>query len=349
MADYQQRICKLQNLNPYEALGKTLFQQEGKGLTHVQYLYLAKNQLPENPIEALKSPAALREQGEITKSFHDRFGEYGLTERDFFAPDADIEVEQLLRYVEIPAHAHEFMECACVLRGTCIHRGEDTEHIQTEGSFLFVPAPERHQLIAVDDAVCITIKVRLAAFIKLSIPHLPSMTYPLRFQCDQDPAFESMLLFLLDQQSSKQPYRKELMQMAFTCLVTYILQNYSDTMQPLYNISIQDQQMLEMINYMYENYRTITLRGLAAHFHYNESYLSRFFREQAGRSFSATVKDFKLRKAAELLKTERWKLNQICEEIGYKDTRQFIRSFKELFGVTPERYRKLNQIESDAK
>ena len=62
MADYQQRICELQTLNPYEALGKTLFQQEGKGLTHVQYLYLAKNQLPENPIEALKSPAALREQ-----------------------------------------------------------------------------------------------------------------------------------------------------------------------------------------------------------------------------------------------------------------------------------------------
>ena len=45
------------------------------------------------------------------------------------------------------------------------------------------------------------------------------------------------------------------------------------------------------------------------------------FQDQAGRSFSETVKDFKLRKAAELLKTKNWKLDHICEEIGYKDTR----------------------------
>ena len=347
MADYNNRIRELQTLDPYEALGKSLYQQEGKGLSYVQYLYLAGSRHPENMIEALRSPAALHEQEEIARSFHNRLGEFGLTEGDYFSPEADIEVEQLLRYVEIPAHSHEFMECACVLRGQCIHKIEDTEHLQTEGSFIFVPAPVRHQLIALDDAVCITIKVRLNAFVKLSIPHLPSMVYPLRFQCDQDPAFESILLFLLDQQSSKQPYRKELMQMAFTCLITYILQNYSDTMQLLYNISVKDQRMMEMVNYMYENYQTITLHGLAAHFHYNESYLSRFFREQAGRSFSATVRDFKLHKAAELLKTENWRLNQICEELGYKDTRQFIRSFKQLFGVTPEHYRKLSKIESE--
>ena len=73
------------------------------------------------------------------------------------------------------------------------------------------------------------------------------------------------------------------------------------------------------------------------------SYLSRMFQEQAGRSFSDTVKDFKLRKAAELLKTKNWKLDQICDEIGYSDTRQFIRSFKQMFGVTPDRFRKVEQ------
>ena len=70
------------------------------------------------------------------------------------------------------------------------------------------------------------------------------------------------------------------------------------------------------------------------------------FQAQAGRSFSETVKDFKLRKAAELLKTKNWKLDQICEEIGYRDTRQFIRSFKEMYGITPDRFRKSAQIEA---
>ena len=47
-----------------------------------------------------------------------------------------------------------------------------------------------------------------------------------------------------------------------------------------------------------------------------------------------------------MLKTKHWKLDHICEEIGYKDTRQFIRSFKEMYGITPDRFRRSVQIEA---
>ena len=133
------------------------------------------------------------------------------------------------------------------------------------------------------------------------------------------------------------------MESTAAALITYILQRYMDTMQPLYSIALRDKRLLDMVNYMYNHYRTITLHDLAEEFHYNTSYLSRMFQEQAGRSFSETVKDFKLRKAVELLKTKNWKLDQICDEIGYSDTRQFIRSFKQMFGVTPDRFRKVEQ------
>ena len=234
-------------------------------------------------------------------------------------------------------------KCAYVLRGSCIHRVGENEVLQQEGSFILIPVPTRHQLIAVGDALCLTMKIRLSHFVKMSIPHLPSMIYPISFQCGKDPAAESMLLFLYEQQSLTLPYQKELMESTAANLITYILQRYMDTMQPLYSVALRDRRLLDMVNYMYNHYRTITLHDLAAEFHYNESYLSRMFQEQAGRSFSETVKDFKLRKAAELLKEKNWKLDHICEEIGYRDTRQFIRSFKEMFGVTPDRFRKLEQ------
>lgn len=257
--------------------------------------------------------------------------------------DMNVAIEKLLRYIEIPAHSHEFIECAYVLRGSCIHRIGENEVIQQEGSFILVPVLTRHQLIAVGDSLCLTLKIRLSHFVKMSVPHLPTMIYPISFQCGEDPAAESMLLFLYEQQKLSLLYRKELMEGAAAGLITYILQRYMDTMQPLYSIALRDQRILDMINYMYNHYRTVTLHELAAQFHYNESYLSRMFQEQAGRSFSETVKEFKLRKAAELLKTKSWKLDQICEEIGYSDTRQFIRSFKQMFGVTPDRFRKLEQ------
>ena len=343
MASYRHLIRELSRLDPYEKAGHDSFQRTGALLRHGQYLYLMMHGPDRHTLETINDPPALREQGQIAASFHERYGKTGLTEEDFMPSDMNVAIEKLLRYIEIPAHSHEFIECAYVLRGSCIHRIGENEVIQQEGSFILVPVLTRHQLIAVGDSLCLTLKIRLSNFVKMSVPHLPTMIYPISFQCGEDPAAESMLLFLYEQQKLSLPYRKELMEGAAAGLITYILQRYMDTMQPLYSIALRDQRILDMINYMYNHYRTITLHELAAQFHYNESYLSRMFQEQAGRSFSETVKDFKLRKAAELLKTKSWKLDQICEEIGYSDTRQFIRSFKQMFGVTPDRFRKLEQ------
>ncbi len=343
MASYRHLIRELSRLDPYEKAGHDSFQRTGALLRHGQYLYLMMHGTDRHTLETINDPPALREQGQIAASFHERYGKTGLTEEDFMPSDMNVAIEKLLRYIEIPAHSHEFIECAYVLRGSCIHRIGENEVIQQEGSFILVPVLTRHQLIAVGDSLCLTLKIRLSHFVKMSVPHLPTMIYPISFQCGEDPAAESMLLFLYEQQKLSLPYRKELMEGAAAGLITYILQRYMDTMQPLYSIALRDQRILDMINYMYNHYRTITLHELAAQFHYNESYLSRMFQEQAGRSFSETVKDFKLRKAAELLKTKSWKLDQICEEIGYSDTRQFIRSFKQMFGVTPDRFRKLKQ------
>ena len=94
---------------------------------------------------------------------------------------------------------------------------------------------------------------------------------------------------LREQEQLDLPYRNRLMESACSSLITYILQGYMDTMQPLYRISLSDQRMLDMVNYMFNHYRTITLHDLSAEFHYNESYLSRMFKERAGRSFSDTV------------------------------------------------------------
>ena len=349
MANYHHLIRELSRLDSNEKAGLDSVRRTGSMLRHGQYLYLMMHGTDRHTLETMNDPPALREQGQIVASFHERYGNTGLTEEDFMPAGTNVAIEKLPRYIEIPAHSHEFIECAYVLRGSCIHRIGENEVIQQEGSFILIPVPTRHQLIAVGDSLCLTMKIRLSHFVKMSIPHLPSMVYPISFQCGKDPAAESMLLFLYEQQCLALPYQKELMESTATSLITYILQRYMDTMQPLYSIALRDQRILDMVNYMYNHYRTVTLHDLAAEFHYNESYLSRMFQERAGRSFSETVKDFKLRKAAELLKTKNWKLDHICEEIGYRDTRQFIRSFKQMFGVTPDRFRKLEQQTVDER
>lgn len=78
-----------------------------------------------------------------------------------------------------------------------------------------------------------------------------------------------------------------------------------------------------------------TLAGTAQLFHMNPSYLSASLRRVTGQTFSQLVRGHRLRRAAQLLVHSGMKLEEICEQIGYQDTTQFIRYFKAAYSVTP--------------
>lgn len=103
--------------------------------------------------------------------------------------------------------------------------------------------------------------------------------------------------------------------------------------------------MLEIMNYIFENYQNITLRGLAQHFGYSKPYLCKLFREKSGLTLTQILREFKLKQAKKLLQSTDQKLNEICDTIGYSDTTQFIRDFKQQYGNTPAKYRKAFQKE----
>ena len=83
----------------------------------------------------------------------------------------------------------------------------------------------------------------------------------------------------------------------------------------------------------------VTLQSTADHFGYNSSYLSRFFKESTGESFSAYVKKHKIRHAKALLANHQLKVYEISDRMGYKDVRHFYRIFKSETGTTPTKYR----------
>ena len=133
------------------------------------------------------------------------------------------------------------------------------------------------------------------------------------------------------------------MSLLLQSVLIYCMQNFRDTVKFLYAGTRLEGRMLEIMNYMFENYQNITLRGLAHHFGYSEPYLCKLFREEVGSTFTQILRDFKLKQAKKLLQTTDKKLNEICDTIGYSDTTQFIRDFKHQYGNTPAKYRKAFQ------
>ena len=157
------------------------------------------------------------------------------------------------------------------------------------------------------------------------------------------------MLYIYQQQETSGCYHSEIISYLYQALLTYCMQNYRDTMDFLYSSAPLNGRLLEITNYMFENYQTITLRGLAQHMGYSESYLCRLFKSNTGQNFSAIVRTFKLDRGQKLLQTTDLKLEAICEAIGYSDVNQFIRDYKKQYQITPAKHRKQfrEQLQSD--
>lgn len=97
-------------------------------------------------------------------------------------------------------------------------------------------------------------------------------------------------------------------------------------------------------NLVHEFYgQGITLEEIASKINVTPEYLSTQFHRQTGVNFSAYIKDYRIRKAKELLLGTDLKLYAIAEKVGYQDAKYFCRVFKESTGNSPSDYRKANR------
>lgn len=328
----------LVTLNQYEKLGKAYAEKFGAPLSYWQYIYV--HTTGKTNLDELNSPKAIAKQQQILEAVRSKIEHHTLEPGYFMPGERNIEIEKLLRWVDIPEHQHAFLECAYVVCGQCIHRINGVDHLQGAGTFVAIPPTYTHALYPEEDCLCLTIKIRNEFLKSLNIPRLLDFMYPISFPCGTDEFVGNSIAALWEQQESGLPYFDLIMDQLFQTLMFYIEQRFHGEVQFLTTKTIKDTRILEIISFMMDNYSTITLQSVARQFHYNPAYFSRIFHEQTGSTFSATLKEYKLRRAAKLLLETDRKLGDICAEVGYGDATQFARSFRELFGSTPSKYRR---------
>ncbi|MCR5023818.1 MAG: 2-isopropylmalate synthase [Lachnospiraceae bacterium] len=101
----------------------------------------------------------------------------------------------------------------------------------------------------------------------------------------------------------------------------------------------KDRRITEILNYIHENYLSVTLDDLAREFYLSKPYLSKYIREQSGITFSENVQKIRLKKACTLLKNGNMKVERVAENVGYPSVEHFNRQFKKRYGMTPVQYR----------
>jgi len=344
---HKNQIQQLLLLRPEEKLGKELQIRRDSCMTHSEYIYL-KLHSKDFSIEELTSPSARGVQKSITEQYQ-KYSATGLTEEDFFPKGADIVVEQLLRFIDIPEHAHQFYEFVYVVTGSCVHMIDGKRFEQRAGSFSVIPPSVPHVLYPAEDCLCLTTKIRYRCFYELDLPDLIRFMYPMVFSCGEDPLPANYLLDMYAQQEKKGVYHEKLISLIFQTLILYILQHYQTQGQLLTANSAKDIRIMEILNYAVNRYNTVTVHEIAQHFHYNDSYFSDLFHRLTGVTFIQALRKFRLTKAAELLQETNLSVTDICSTVGYKDATQFIRYFKMQYGCSPASYRNSKHLDAAAE
>jgi YesN/AraC family two-component response regulator len=103
--------------------------------------------------------------------------------------------------------------------------------------------------------------------------------------------------------------------------------------------SMQEKLVGAVKKYIEDNYCTVTLESAAKSVHMNSSYLSQFFKQKTGSNFSDYLIDVKMKKAVELLKDISLKAYDVSEMVGYTNSKNFSRTFKNYYGMSPREYR----------
>lgn len=92
--------------------------------------------------------------------------------------------------------------------------------------------------------------------------------------------------------------------------------------------------------YIYAHYgEEIGVEQLADMVYMAPSYLSCIFKKETGQNLSKFIKAYRMEKAKEMLENSHKKIVNISNEVGYPNVSYFCQSFREYFGVSPQKFR----------
>lgn len=115
------------------------------------------------------------------------------------------------------------------------------------------------------------------------------------------------------------------------------------------NYSERDFDFTLILLYIQQNYSTVTLSSLAETFHFSETYLSKLIRKNMGRSFTDVLRSLRMERAMDLLMNTPMKVSEIATAVGYDSVDHFSRTFRRVYGMSPQQYKQKHGSEAGTK
>lgn len=100
----------------------------------------------------------------------------------------------------------------------------------------------------------------------------------------------------------------------------------------------------QILAYLQQNFQSaqLSLESTAAAFSVSVSFVSRSIRKESGLTFSKYIQMLRFRKIKQELAETELPIKVIIQQNGYYDISNFTRKFRQIVGMTPGKYRKMN-------
>lgn len=106
---------------------------------------------------------------------------------------------------------------------------------------------------------------------------------------------------------------------------------------------LQDLYIREAMTYIEQNYQNgITVEDVARQTGLNRSYFGKIFKSATDKSPQQYLIDYRMTKAAQLLKLTALSVGEVGRAVGYPNQLHFSRAFKTSFGLCPREWRRVN-------
>ena len=243
-----------------------------------------------------------------------------------------------------------------------VHSGEITQKINGEavnlkqGDICMVSPEVAHSLGAFDDSVIINILIKKSTFndtffeilrsnnvlSSFFVKILNSKKYNnyIIFHTGEDYIIKETVLNMYKEFIENEKYNEKILNNMLMIFFAYILRYHENDIETPNEINHETDKIVEIINYIQDNYASITLSKLADEFHFTIQYLSKIIKLYTGKTFSEIVQKIKMDKASTLLLNTNFTVTDISYMVGYDNKEHFIRTFKKNFGVSPTQHRK---------
>ena len=262
------------------------------------------------------------------------------------------------RYTPEFLHSHSFFELIYVYSGSCTHTIADETFTMKVGSFCIVAPHVYHSIAVFDDSVVLNILIKgsslentYAALLKsencissflLDGMYADEHAPYLFFRIPNESSLRKMILDMYGEQMGQDEYSEEIIGGLMISFLYRLVRKFGDSPEKIRNAA-QNSDAARIYRYFVSSYNNASLSELAKELGYAKTYCSSFIKSATGYSFSQLLKQFRFRKAEELLKDTTLSVSYISEMIGYHDPENFIRAFQNEYGVSPTKYRKCSR------